>query len=244
MKCGRQNFALAHEDRMAGAFREYFHTFTNGFDNRRANENHFDGCRGNFCVSEVNVAGELASIAVSQNGDIEERERFLRGAVYFACEENGSGARPEKCAAIRSELFQGIEEAFFGHYFQVRDAFTARQNHARNAFQVFRAANVGVGNADAVKHFGVSFVVTLNREYADVHVFFVQARISPLCCGAFSGALTSRGFASNPLLQAGEYRGPSSRHRALRRPPAQFSDPCSAWWPSRWPEHGAPDRSI
>jgi hypothetical protein len=100
MKRGRQNLALAHEDRMARVFREYFHTFTNGFDNRRANENHFDGRRGNFCVSEVNVAGKLASIAVSQDGDIEERERLLRGAVNFACEQNGSGASPEKCAAI------------------------------------------------------------------------------------------------------------------------------------------------
>src|ERR1700689_2809609 len=106
MKCGGQNFALAHEDRMARVFGEYFHTFPNGFDNRRANENHFGACRGNFCVSKVNVAGKLASIAVSQNGDIEERERFLRGAVDFACEQNGAGASPEKSAAIRSELFQ------------------------------------------------------------------------------------------------------------------------------------------
>src|SRR5271156_3348102 len=111
MKGGRQNLALTHEDRMPGVFREDFHTFTHGLDNRRANENHFHGRLGNFCLSQVNVARKLASIAISQHGNIEQRERLLRGAVNFAREKNRSGASSEKCASVGSKLLQRIEEA-------------------------------------------------------------------------------------------------------------------------------------
>ena len=87
-----------------------------------------------YGVAEVNVAGELAAVAVAQDGDVEKRERFLRGAVNFAGEQNRSSAGAEKRAAVGGELLQRVEEAFFGHHFQVRGAFAARQDHAGYVF--------------------------------------------------------------------------------------------------------------
>ena len=86
----------------------------------------------------MNVARELAAVAVAEYGCSSKPERILRGAVNFAGEENCSGAGAEKCAAVCGEFLEALEEAFFRHHFQVRGAFAAGEDYAGDALRDLR----------------------------------------------------------------------------------------------------------
>src|SRR5580704_17151584 len=219
---------------MSGILSQYLHAFADRFDDRGANENHFHRLGTQHCLAQVYVAGELPSVAIAQDGDIEQRKGFLRGAVNFAREQNCSSAGAEKRAAVCGELLQRVEQAFLRHHLQVCGAFAAGKDYARDAFQIYRTPNVGMRSADAVDHLGVCFVITLDCEDAYGHFCFIERDRT------LSGMLTSHGFASNPFLRAGECRGPSWRRQALRKLPAPLWGPCNAWSPSRLRERVAP----
>ena len=59
----------------------------------------------------------------------------------FFGEKNCAGTGAEECAAVCGEFFECVEEAFFLHYFQVRGAFTAGEDYAFDAGEVFGAAD-------------------------------------------------------------------------------------------------------
>ncbi len=71
MKRGSENAALLHEHRMPGIFRQNFHAWADGFDNRGANEHHFERFFVKLRRAAVNVACELAAVAVPQHGDVD-----------------------------------------------------------------------------------------------------------------------------------------------------------------------------
>ena len=91
------------------------------------------------------------------------------GPVDLAGQKNCAGTSAEECAAIRGELFEGFEEAFFRQDFEVRAAFAAGENDGGKVREIVRRADERVQHADAVKHFGVGFVVTLDSKNADFH---------------------------------------------------------------------------
>jgi hypothetical protein len=162
MKRGRKDAALADKNRMTGIFGENFDVRADSFDDGSADEDHFQRLGMQLGFSHMDVAGKLAAVAVAKNRGVEERERGLRGAVNFFCEENCASAGAEERAFLRGKLFQGVEEAFCGHHFQVRGAFAAGEDDAVESLQVLRRADEGVVNADALKHLGVGFVITLD----------------------------------------------------------------------------------
>src|SRR5271155_533004 len=89
--------------------------------------------------------------------------------MHLACQQNRTCARAEKRAALCGESLQRLKEAFLGHHLQMRAALAARQNDAINIGKIFGTPHERVRSAEAVKRLGVSIVVTLNRQYPDVH---------------------------------------------------------------------------
>src|SRR6202041_1819023 len=100
VKCSGHDTPLAYQHRMAGVFGEHFNSLPPGFDNRRANEYHLERFLAQFRFAHVNVACELAAVAVSQNGYVEKAERRLRRAVHLSREQDGAGTRAEKRTAV------------------------------------------------------------------------------------------------------------------------------------------------
>ena len=147
---GGQHLALADEHGVAGVFNENFDILANRFDDRGADENHLERILAQLCGGGVNVAGELAAVAIAQDGDVEQGERILRRAVDFFGEKDCAGAGAEERAAVCGEFLERVEEAFFLHYFQVRGAFAAGEDYAFDAGEIFRPADEGMLGAEAI----------------------------------------------------------------------------------------------
>ena len=81
---------------MTGIFRQDFNSLPDGFDNRRANENHLDRFFAQLGLAKVDIAGQLPPVSIAENADVEQPERFLRRAVYLASQQNRSGTSSEK----------------------------------------------------------------------------------------------------------------------------------------------------
>jgi hypothetical protein len=176
---GREHFPLLYENRMSGIFRENFHAFADRLDDGRANKNHFERFFVQLGATFVNVAGELASIGVAQHGNVHQAKRRLRGAVNITSHENGAGAGAEERAAIRSELFQLVEETLFGQDFQMRGTFAAGQDDTGKSIEIFGLADENMVDAKTVESFGVRFVITLNGENANLHFGSVPQGLNP-----------------------------------------------------------------
>src|ERR1700719_605921 len=130
MKCGRKNAPLPDEHGMACIFCDDFDSVVDRFDDRSSNEDHFKRLFAELRGAEMNVAGKLAPVTISQDRDIEQAERRLRRSVDLTSKKDRPGAGAKKCAAIRREFLERVEQAFFGHHFEVRGALTSRQNYA------------------------------------------------------------------------------------------------------------------
>src|SRR5580704_12858098 len=104
MKRGRKDAALADENRMTGIFCENFDVRADFFDDGSADEDHFQRFGMQLGFSHVDVARELTTIAIAQNAGVEQRERGLRGAVNFFCEENCASAGAEERAIFCGKL--------------------------------------------------------------------------------------------------------------------------------------------
>ncbi len=76
---------------------------------------------------------------------------------------------PKNAPPLAAKALQRVEQAFLGHHLQMGAALTARQNDAVNICEVFRTPHERVRGAETVERLGVRVVVTLNREYSDVH---------------------------------------------------------------------------
>jgi len=148
------------------------HVWPNAFDDRSANENHFDGlgrdCRG----AAAHFARELASVGVADHGNIGQTERLLRRVVNFARQQDRSGARAKNRAAARGVRKQAFVETFLDQKFPLRRALAARQNDGVHAFEIARRAHKYVLDAHARERRRVRFKITLNGEYSDFYRFF------------------------------------------------------------------------
>src|SRR5579863_2136702 len=142
----------------------------------------------------MDFAGELASVAVAQNRNVEQPERFLRRAVDVAREEDRARARAEERAAIRRELFQRREEALFPHYFQMRRALAARKNHAGNIGEIIRKAHVAMLDDKSIKRLGVRLVIPLDCDDPNLHLITLvgpaEERSSSVRASLFRAGLT------------------------------------------------------
>ncbi len=139
-----------------------------------------------FVAAGVNVARELAAVAIAENGDIEQAERILRRAVNLFGEKDCAGAGAEKCAAACREFLQRVEKAFFFHHFQMRGAFSAGEDYAFDAGEIFGAADEGVLGVQAIEDFRVGVVIALDGEDSDfcvvvTHSCQAQPTADPRC---------------------------------------------------------------
>ena len=166
MKRRGHHSALANKNGMAGILGKDFNPPPDGFDNRRADENHLEWFLAKFRWPHVNVACELAAVAIPQNSNIKQTKRGLRRPVHFARKQDCSSARAEECAPVRGELLESLEQAFLRHHLQMGAALAARENHSIEMRKIIGAPDVRVRRAKTVERLGVSFVITLNRQYS------------------------------------------------------------------------------
>ena len=169
VKSGSEDTALPNKHRMARILREDLDARANGFDDGRTNEDHFKRLFAQTGGAEMNVTGELATVPIAQNGDVQQSERGLRRAVDFAGKKDGTGAGTEERATAGRKFPERVEQTFLGHHFEVGGAFAARKNDARKAGEIAGQADEGVADAEAVEHPGVRFVVSLNGDDSDFH---------------------------------------------------------------------------
>ena len=112
VKRGHQHFALAHQHRVAGIAGQHFDPGTDGLDDRRANEDHFQRLGLELRRHGAHAAGNLAAVGVARDDQIGEAQRGLRGRAHFAGQENGARAGAEERAAARGQRAERRFEAF------------------------------------------------------------------------------------------------------------------------------------
>ncbi len=113
MKRGGEEIVFLDEDGLSGKFGEDFEAGADAIDDGSADENHFHRLGFEFGRAEEDVACDLATIGVAEDGHVHKAERGLRGIFYFGREENRAGAGAEDGATIGGELTDGVVEAFF-----------------------------------------------------------------------------------------------------------------------------------
>jgi len=135
---------------------------SNFFDDRAANENHFERIFLQSGAAEENVAGELAAIPVAKDGHVEELERVLRRILDLVGEEDRSGTGAKDSAAFAGKIANGVVETFFLEELELRGAFAAGENQAIAAVKIGNGADFDGLRTEFLEHGGVSLEVTLN----------------------------------------------------------------------------------
>jgi hypothetical protein len=169
MEGGGEDFAFLDESGLAPKLGEDGDVGGDFFNDRAANENHFEWLLLERAGTEEDVAGELAAVAIAKNGHIQELEGILRGIFHLGGQENGSGAGAEDGVAVGGKVADGVVEAFFLEELELRGAFAAREDEAIAAIEVDDCADFDGVDAELVEHGGVGLEISLDGEYADFH---------------------------------------------------------------------------
>jgi hypothetical protein len=177
MKGSGEDVVPLHERGIAVVFCEDFNSRRDLFDDRAADENHFQWVLLECGGTEENVAGELAAVGVAKDGHVEELEGILRRIFHFCREKDGAGAGAEDGTALVGEFADGVVEAFFLEELELRGAFATREDEAVATPEVGDGANFDGFGAEFVKPGGVGGEVSLDGEDADFHE--VNARSVP-----------------------------------------------------------------
>src|SRR5258708_25586808 len=154
---------------MPFGFREDFHGWADAFDDRRADEDHFERLVLELGSSPFHFARQLPPIAVPEHRDIQKPERGLRGVVYLASEKNRTSAGTEDCAAPFGKLRNAIEQSFFLQELKLRRAFAAGHNQSVTSFEVCWAKYKGMLHAHARKRRAVGLAVSWHCRNPDLH---------------------------------------------------------------------------
>src|SRR5208282_574545 len=169
VKRSREYAPLLHEHGMARVHREHLDAFAHRLDHRGADEHHLERPFAELARAGVNVACELASVAVAKNRNVEQVERLLRGAVNLVGQQNRPRAGAKERAAVVRKLFQRIEQPFFHHDLHMRAALAARKDNAVDASKILGPAHEPVRNAETLKRLRVGFIISLYRHDSDLH---------------------------------------------------------------------------
>jgi hypothetical protein len=169
MKGGGKKIVFLDECRLAGMAGEHVDPGANAFDDRATDENHFERIFFQSARAEENIAGDLAAVAVAEDGHIEKTERRLRRIVDMSGEENSAGASTEDGVADVGEFADGVVQTFLAEELELRGGFAAGKNQAVAGFEVVDDADLDGVGAEGLQSGGVGFEVTLNSEDADFH---------------------------------------------------------------------------
>lgn len=168
MKGGGEEIFVLYEDGLAGVFGEDIERVAGAFDDGAADEDHFERSGLEFARAKENVASDLATVGVAENGHVHKAKRGLRGMFDFGGKQDGAGAGAENGAAAAREITDRVVEAFFLEKLELRGAFTARKDEAVALFEVGDGADFECLRAKFVEARGVGFEVTLNGENSDL----------------------------------------------------------------------------
>ena len=139
------------------------------FDDRAANEYHFEWIFLEGAGTEEDVAGELAAVAIAKNGHVEEFEGILRGIFHARGKEDGASTSSKDGVALGGEPANGVVEFFFLEELELGCAFAAREDEAVAALEVGDGADLDGVRTELVQHGGVGIEITLNSKNADFH---------------------------------------------------------------------------
>jgi hypothetical protein len=170
MEGGGEKIVFLDQRRLAGMASEYRDARTDAFDNGTADENHFERIFFQGAGAKENIAGELAAVAVSEDGHVEKAERGLRGIVNMSGKENCAGTSAENGVTGVGEFADGVVQAFFAEELKLRGGFAAGKDQAVAGFQIVDCADLDGVGAEGLQSGGVGFEVTLNSEDSDFHV--------------------------------------------------------------------------
>src|SRR5580693_7659697 len=91
VKCGSQYPALPDKHGMSGILGQNLDALANRLDDRRTDEDHLEWLLPELGRRDVNIARELAAIAVAQHGNVDQTKGGLRRAVNLAGEKDCAG---------------------------------------------------------------------------------------------------------------------------------------------------------
>src|SRR5260370_696796 len=140
MEGGCQNIVPLHQCGLPGVLRENLQARPGPFNNRAANENHFERLLLQFCWAADNVAGNLAPVPISQHRHVQKFQGILPGILDFCSEQNRTGARPENCSTLLREFLDRLRQAFFLQKLQLRGALATWKNQAVAALEIAGSA--------------------------------------------------------------------------------------------------------
>ena len=169
VKGGSEDVTVLDEDGLALVFGEDGDSLSDFFDDGAANENHFERLFGERASAEEDVAGELAAVAVAENGHIEELERILRRIFDVRGKKNRTGTGAENGVALGGELANGFVEAFFPEELELGGGFAAGENEAIAGLDIGDGANFNGRRSEFAEAGGVRGEVTLDGEDTDFH---------------------------------------------------------------------------
>jgi hypothetical protein len=139
------------------------------FDDRAANEYHFEWIFLEGAGTEEDVAGQLAAVAIAKNGHVEEFEGILCGIFHVRGKEDGASTSAKDGAAIGGEIANGVIESLFLEELELGCAFAAGKDEAVAVLKVGDGADLDGVRSELVEHSGVRLEITLNGENADFH---------------------------------------------------------------------------
>jgi hypothetical protein len=169
MKGSGQKIIFLDECGPAGMAREHIDAGANPFDDRATDENHFERIFFQGARAEENIAGELAAIAVAEDGHVEKAERGLRRIVDTSSEKDCAGTGAEDGVTGVGEFADGLAQALFAEKLQLRGGFAAGKDEAVAGFEIVDSADLDGVCAEGLQSDGVGGEVTLDSEDADFH---------------------------------------------------------------------------
>ncbi len=110
---GGDEISALHEDGLAGVFGEDFEGVAGAFDDGTADEDHFHRPRFEFARTEEDIAGNLATVGIAENGHVHKAKGGLRGILDFGGEQDCPSASAENGAARVCEITDRVVETFF-----------------------------------------------------------------------------------------------------------------------------------
>jgi hypothetical protein len=165
---GGKDVAVLDEDRFALVFGEDRNSLPDFFDDGAANKNHFEGLIGETTRTEENVARELATVTVAENGHVEEFEGVLHGIFDLSGKQNGAGAGAED-SVLFGKFADGLVQAFFPEELELGGGFAAGEDQTVARVELGNRADFDGVCAEFAKAGGVCGEVTLDGKNTDFH---------------------------------------------------------------------------
>src|SRR5579863_1589197 len=104
MERGGHHVAFLHQSWLVGKFGENLDAFADALENWSTNENHFKRFVVQRRFAGDDVAVDLATVAVAENGHVEQAQRILLWIFYVGCEQDRAGAGAKNWMLVRGEF--------------------------------------------------------------------------------------------------------------------------------------------